>query len=168
MRDDELVVMGYVSGAFGVRGWVKVHADTEFEDSLFDYPEWLIGKNGVWKTYRFEDGAVQPKALVAKLEGVADRDAADSLKGSQVAILRDQLPEPDDDEYYWADLIGLDVVNRSGQALGKVTKLLGTGAHDILVVHDGKTERMIPFVEQFVGKVDIEAGTIEVDWGLDF
>lgn len=168
MRDDELVVMGYVSGAFGIRGWVKIHADTEHADSLFDYPVWWVGRDGVWKEYRFEDGAVQPKALVAKLEGVADRDIAESLRGSQIAIPRAEMPEPDEDEYYWTDLIGLAVVNKSGVSLGKVTRLMETGAHDVLAVHDGSQERLIPFVDQFVGKVDIAGGTIEVDWEADY
>ena len=168
MRDDELVVMGYVSGAFGIRGWVKVHADTEYTDSLFDYPVWWLGKDGAWTACRFEDGAVQPKALVAKLEGVADRERAESLKGAQVAIPRAEMPEPDEGEYYWTDLIGLAVINRSGESLGKVTRLMETGAHDVLVADDGKTERLIPFVEHYVGKVDLASGTVEVDWDPDF
>ncbi len=168
MRDDELVAMGYVSGAFGVRGWVKLHADTEHADSLFDYPVWWLGKPGQWREYRFEDGAVHTKALAAKLEGIEDRDAAFALRGLTVAIPRTELPKPADDEYYWTDLIGLAVVNRGGEVLGTVSKLMETGANDILVVQDGQVERLIPFIANFIVEVDVAAGRIVADWGLDY
>lgn len=168
MRDDELVAMGYVSGAFGVRGWVKLHADTEHADSLFDYPVWWLGKPGQWREYRFEDGAVHTKALAAKLEGIEDRDAAFALRGLTVAIPRTELPKPADDEYYWTDLIGLAVVNRGGEVLGTVSKLMETGANDILVVQDGQVERLIPFIANFIVEVDVAAGCIVADWGLDY
>ncbi|MBA8734576.1 ribosome maturation factor RimM [Chromobacterium violaceum] len=169
MRDEDLVVMGFVRGAFGIKGWVKIHADTEYADGLFDYPTWWLGKNGSWKPYAFENGAVQPKALAAKLEGVDDRDAAEALRGTQIAIPRSELPEAGDGEYYWADLIGLSVVNQQGETLGKVDSLLETGANDVLVVKGGDgQQRLIPFVDQYVLEVVSAEGRILVDWGLDY
>ena len=169
MRDADLVVMGFVRGAFGVRGWVKIQADTEHADSLFDYPQWwLKQKNGEWKSYTFEDGAVQPKALVVKFEEVDDRDIAEAMRGMQIAIPRADLPTPPDDEFYWVDLLGLEVVNRDNVVLGKVLNLLETGANDVLVVRGETEERLIPFVSDYIVDVDLAANRITVDWGLDY
>jgi 16S rRNA processing protein RimM len=167
MRNDDLVLMGYVRGAFGVRGWVKIHTDTESADSLFDYPVWWLGRDGQWSSYRFEDGLVQPKSLAAKLEGVDSRELAEAMRGMQIAIPRSEFPETAEDEYYWSDLIGLDVVDKDGQRFGQVAELMETGANDVLVVREGKREWLIPFVGQFVLDVDLAAKRITVDWNLD-
>ncbi|WP_051460190.1 ribosome maturation factor RimM [Pseudogulbenkiania sp. MAI-1] len=167
MRNDDLVLMGYVRGAFGVRGWVKIHADTEFADSLFEYPVWWLGRDGQWSSYRFEEGAVQPKALVAKLAGVDSREAAEAMRGMQIAIPRSEFPDTAEDEYYWSDLIGLDVVNKDGQRFGQVAELMETGANEVLVVREGKREWLIPFVGQFVLDVSLADKRITVDWNLD-
>ncbi|MBI3146047.1 MAG: ribosome maturation factor RimM [Pseudogulbenkiania sp.] len=167
MRNDDLVLMGYVRGAFGVRGWVKIHADTESADSLFDYPVWWLGRDGQWSSYRFEDGLVQPKALAAKLEGVDSREAAEAMRGMQIAIPRSEFPTTAEDEYYWSDLIGLDVVDKDGQRFGQVAELMETGANDVLVVREGKREWLIPFVGQFVLDVQVADKRIMVDWNLD-
>jgi len=168
MHDNDLVIMGFVRGAFGIKGWVKLHADTEYADSLFDYPVWWLGRLGDWKPYTFENGAVQPKALAAKLEGVESRDAAEALRGMQVAVPRSELPEAGDDEYYWADLIGLSVVNKDGVTLGKISSLMETGANDVLVVDGEHGRKLIPFVDQFVLEVKLQDAVMLVDWGLDY
>ncbi|MBP7580141.1 MULTISPECIES: ribosome maturation factor RimM [Vogesella] len=168
MRDADLVVMGFVRGAFGVRGWVKVQADTQYADSLFDYPQWWLKKDGEWKPYTFTDGSAQPKGLVVKFDGVDDREIAAGMRGMQIAIARDQLPAAADDEYYWIDLIGLDVVNKEDIVLGKVAELMETGANDVLVVRGDTDERLIPFVSDYIVDVDLAAKRITVDWGLDY
>lgn len=159
--------MGHVGAPFGVRGWVKVHAYTEHSDSLLDYPVWWLGHNGQWRECEVLACDVHPKALVAHLAGCDDRDAAAALRGSEIAVPRESLPQVDENEYYWADLIGLKVVNTAGQELGSVTGLLETGANDVLVVQ-GERERLIPFVAQVVLEVDLAAGAVRVDWGLDY
>ena len=168
MRDADLVVMGFVRGAFGVRGWVKVQADTQYADSLFDYPTWWLGRNGEWKPYTFADGAAQPKGLAVKFEGIDDREVAAAMRGMQIAVPRDQLPAAAEDEYYWIDLIGLDVVNKEDIVLGKVSQLMETGANDVLVVRGETDERLIPFVSDYIVDVDLAAKRITVDWGLDY
>ncbi|MBV8649187.1 ribosome maturation factor RimM [Paludibacterium sp.] len=168
MRDNELVIMGFVRGAFGVRGAIKVHADTEFVDSLFDYPVWWLGREGDWKPYQFVQGQVQPKALVAQLEGVSDRDVAEAMRGMQIAVPRAELPDTEEDEFYWSDLIGLSVENLQGEAFGSVAELMETGANDVLVVDDGPTRRLIPFVDAVITHVDLDAKRIVVDWGADY
>lgn len=160
--------MGHVSGPFGVRGWVKIHVYTEAIDSLFDYPVWWLGREGNWKEFRRLDGEVHSKGPVAQLEGVADRDAALALKGFQVAVSRSEMPEAEEDAYYWNDLIGLKVVNLQGESLGTVDSLFETGANDVLRVVDGETERLIPFVGHYVQDVDLKAGVVKVDWGVDY
>lgn len=165
---DDLVVMGYVSGAFGIHGWLNVVADTEYVDSLLDYDTWWLGRDGRWRVYEVADSAIHTKKLAVQLDGVTDRDAAFALRGCQVAVPRSAMPEPDDDEYYWSDLVGLRVVNVQGESLGVVDHLLATGANDVLVLQDGEVERLLPFVAAVVLKVDQSERLITVDWGLDY
>jgi 16S rRNA processing protein RimM len=167
LQSDELTVMGHVGVPFGVRGWVKVHVHTERSDSLLDYPAWWLGRNGQWREYVVLGCEVHSKALVAHLAGSNDREAAIALRGCEVAVPRKDLPPVAANEYYWADLIGLKVVNTEQQELGRVAELLETGANDVLVVR-GERERLIPFVAQVVLEVDQAAGMIRVDWGLDY
>ncbi|WP_269531206.1 ribosome maturation factor RimM [Chitinimonas sp. BJYL2] len=164
----DLVPMGFVAGAFGIRGWVKVVADTEHADSLLDYDTWWLGRNGVWQQYAVKDAAVHPKHLSAQLEGVDDRDRAFALKGMTIAIPRSAMPQAEDGEYYWADLIGLAVFNVQGESLGTVDNLLSTGANDVLVIKSADAERLVPFVKAVVLDVDLTARSIRVDWGLDY
>jgi 16S rRNA processing protein RimM len=165
---EDLVVMGYVSGAFGIQGWINLVADTEHPDSLFEYDVWWIGRNGRWQAYHFANGAIHTKKLAAKLDGVDDRDAAFALKGCEIAIPRSLMPQAGADEYYWSDLEGLAVVNTQGEKLGVVHKLFETGANDVMVVRDAEVERLLPFVGAVVLKVDLAARLISVDWGLDY
>ncbi|GAB3268905.1 ribosome maturation factor RimM [Chitinimonas naiadis] len=160
--------MGFVAGAFGIRGWVKVVADTQYADSLLDYDTWWLGRNGDWRAYKVEESQSQPKALNVRLAGIDDRDVAFAMKGMTIAVPRSQMPDADEGEYYWADLIGLAVVNLQGESLGVVDSLLSTGANDVLVVKDGQTERLLPFVGAVIVEVDQSARVIKVDWGLDY
>lgn len=164
---DERVVMGRIAAPYGVKGWIKVQPYTEYLDSLLDYPVWQLGRGGAWRPYRVLDGRPHSRFLLAKLEGVGDRDAAERLRGMDVAVARDELPEPGEDEYYWDDLIGLEVVNASGVRLGRVEGLLETGAHDVLRVV-GERERLIPFTAPIVLEVDPSAGCIRVAWEADY
>ncbi len=165
---DDLLIMGYVSGAFGVHGWINLVGDTEDADSLFDFDTWWIGRDGQWQAYTLVEGQVHTKKLAARLEGVDGRDAAFALKSCKIAVSRSLLPAPAADEYYWVDLIGLGVINVQGEKLGVVDNLFETGANDVIVVKDGQTERLLPFVAHVVLKVDLAAKTISVDWGLDY
>jgi 16S rRNA processing protein RimM len=171
----ERVVMGRVAAPYAVKGWVKVQAFTEYLDGLLDYERWWLGheegRNKGWRAYRLLEGKVHGQVLLARLEGVDDRSAAEALKGQDVAVDRAEFPEPDEDEYYWDDLIGLSVVNTEGVLLGKVAGLLETGAHDVLRVVDGNAgarERLIPFVGAYVREVDGEGRRILVEWGADW
>lgn len=159
--------MGRIAAPYGVRGWVKVQPFTETQDALLDYPVWQIGSQGNWQKAEIEDVGIHGQSVIAKLAGCNDRDAAFAMRGREIAVFRDDLPETEAGEYYWEDLIGLAVFNREGLELGKVVKLLETGAHDVLVVKNVK-EHLIPFVEVYVLNVDLAQGRIEVDWQPDY
>lgn len=159
--------MGRIPAPFGIRGWLKIQPFTSDPECLAALDTWWLGRDGDWQQFRVEEAKAQGRGVVAKLEGCEDRDAALQLRGMQVAVNRDVLPRPEADEFYWADLIGLRVVNSAAQDLGEVTRMLETGANDVLVVQ-GECERLIPFIADVIQKVDLAAGEIRVDWGADY
>lgn len=167
-QPDELVIMGRVAAPYAVRGWIKVQPFTAATDSLLDYSIWQIGKQGAWQPYRVLEGKVHGQFLLIQLEGVNERNAAEALQGRDIAVARAERPPAGEGEYYWDDLIGLEVVNSLGESLGKITALLESGAHDIMKVQAGQLERLIPFTAPVVQDVSLDAGRIVVEWGLDW
>lgn len=185
-----MVVMGRIVAPYGVYGWLKVVPDTEAFDGLFDYETWWLGRENNWREYTVETAKVHNDVLVVKLKGIDDRDAAFACKSLQVAVPRTQLPVPDENEYYWSDLIGVQVKNQQGIDFGAIVEVFETGANDVIVTHkaftdiepapvdaDKKTpkstkphmhERLIPFVDEVVLEVDTAAKTMLVDWDENF
>jgi len=159
--------MGRITAPYGVKGWIKIHPYTEAIEGLTRYAEWWLGKQGEWRKAVVIQSRPQGKTLVAKLQGCDDRAAAQLLKNLHIAVERSHLPAAKEGEYYWADLIGLEVVNLRGEALGVVSALFATGANDVLRVQ-GERERLIPFIPQVVREVSLDAAAIRVDWGLDY
>jgi len=155
--------MGRILGPFGIQGWIKLRTFTETPDSLANHPSWWLRTKAGWQAAVLEEFKVRPAAVSAKLLGVDDRNAAELLQGCDVAVNRDALGPATEGEYFWVDLVGLDVVNLQGEALGQVEELLRTGGSDVLVVR-GDRERLIPFVANYVVGVDREAKRITVDW----
>jgi 16S rRNA processing protein RimM len=162
-----MVVMGKIAGAFGIKGWVKVQTFTQSVGSLTEYPTWWLSSASGWRESNVEEAAVHGRALIAKLSGIDDRDAASHLKGREVAVPRERLPANEAGEYYWSDLIGLTVANLQGVQFGRVVKLLETAAQQVLLV-EGERERLIPFIETVVVSVDVAGGSLVVDWDADF
>ncbi len=162
-----MIVMGRVSAPFGVKGWVKVQPYTEETDTLFRYTRWWLREAGGWHSQTVEEKAVHGTSLLVRFAGIADRDRAASLKGQEIAVAREQLPAPGEGEYYWADLVGLEVENTAGQSLGCIERLFESGADPVLVVV-GDKERLLPFVDAVVKRVDLESGKLLVDWELDY
>jgi 16S rRNA processing protein RimM len=162
-----MVVMGRIGGAFGIKGWVKVQTFTQYIDSLDEYPIWWLSRSGGWQESKVEETAVHGRLLIAKLSGVDDRNAAEQLKGREIAVPRSELPANEAGEYYWSDLIGLQVANVQGIPLGRVMELLETAAQQVLRV-EGERERLIPFIESVVVSVDVAGGSLVVDWDADF
>jgi 16S rRNA processing protein RimM len=163
--------MGRVMGPYGVRGWVKVAPFTSTTAALAEYPEWwLVPREGLeGRAWPVESARIHADTVVAKLAGIDTREAAAVLKGLLVAVPRDALPPLGDDEMYVGDLVGMTVVNRRGETLGKVEAVDSFGAHPVMrVAADGGAVRLVPFVAALVDAVDREAGRVEVDWGLDY
>lgn len=159
--------MGRVAAPYGVRGWIKVQTLTESVDALLGYPTWWLGNEDHWRDHRLLAGRVHGGALIAQIEGVADRTGVAQIRGARIAVPRAALPAPPDGQYYWTDLVGLAVVNRQGEALGQVAEIFATGANDVIVVR-GERERLIPFVEPVLREVDLERGRLLVDWEADY
>ena len=135
-------------------------------EKIFEYQPWLLGEN--LKPVLIRDGRRQGKGLVALLPEVEDRERALALVGQQICIGREQLPATAEDEFYWADLEGLEVRTIEGVKLGRVERLMETGANDVLVIR-GERERLVPFVQgQYVRQVNLKNGFIEVDWDPEF
>ena len=160
-------MMGRIAAPHGVKGWVKVQPLTAETRSLLDYRTWWIGDEGGWQEHALLSGRAQGHTLLARIEGCDDRETAALLRGRAVAVPRGALPATLAQEYYWADLIGLRVVNAVEQEFGRVTAVVQTGANDVLVVEDGR-ERLIPFIAPVIREVDTVAGVIRVEWEADY
>ena len=159
------IALGRIAGVFGVKGWVKLHSYTHPRAAILDYADCLLKQSGEWHPAHISEGQAHGKGVIARFAGVADRDQAAGLVGAEIAVRREDMPDPGDGHYYWADLEGLEVVHRDGAVLGRVAYLLETGANDVLVVQGGEQEILIPFVEgSVIREVDLPAGRIHVDW----
>ncbi len=164
------ITIGEISGAYGIKGWVRIHSHTQPRENVLRYSPWELEHRGERRQVRVLAGRRQGRGVVAQIEGIDTRDQAERLRGAKIHIDRDQLPELPAGEYYWADLIGLRVVDRQGRDLGQVVNLLETGANDVLIVHgEAGREILIPWIrERVIEKVDLEARTIRVDWDPDY
>ncbi|MBQ5949356.1 ribosome maturation factor RimM [Massilia sp. ST3] len=172
---DDLIQVGHVSGAYGLVGGIRITPHSVDADALLNVKTWWLDKPALRsvavRTAKFHSGDV-----VATLVGLRDRDEAEALKGATIQVSRKDFPALEEDEYYWTDLIGLDVVNLQGEALGKVADMMHNGAQSILritPVAEGDPaakvqDRLVPFVDQFVKTVDLEGKLITLDWGLDY
>lgn len=159
---EDLVPLGYIAGVHGTLGWVKVYSWTDPREAILDYPYWLLGDGQ--ERFELRDGRRQGKSLLAALSGIEDRNDAEARVGQAIAVPRGDLPAPERGQYYWADLEGLEVVNTDGVMLGRVRRLLETGANDVLVL-EGERERLVPWVPgRYVKSVDLETGRMVVDW----
>lgn len=183
MALEQMVVMGRIVAPYGVYGWLKIVPDTEYLDGLLDYDRWWLGKAPHWREVAVEQAKLHNDVLLVKLADIGDRDQALALKGQQIAVPRAALPAPEAGEYYWSDLIGLKVSNLQGVDFGTIVQVFETGANDVLVVREAKLspvinktgstgeavrERLIPFTDEAVPEVNLQAGTVLVDWDADF
>ncbi|MEO8406904.1 MAG: ribosome maturation factor RimM [Oxalobacteraceae bacterium] len=171
----DLVLVGYVSGAYGIHGWVRIKPYSPDADALLSTKTWWLDRPEM-RDVDVMQAKLHGDDVVAQLVGVSGRDAAEALKGTAIQIPRSHFPALAEDEFYWVDLIGLDVKDLEGMPLGIVRDLMSNGAHPILrvAVADPQVkdavprELLIPFVDQFVKSVDLQARKITVDWGLDY
>ena len=167
-KESTWLKLGNISGVFGVKGWLKVYANTDKKENILSYQPWYIERNKVRKAVKLKAGKPHGKTIIVQLEGIDDRNEAELWVGSDIYMKSDQLPELAKDEYYWSDLIGLKVVSLDGDDFGIIDHLLETGANDVIVVK-GDRERLIPYVTgQVVKSVDLKEQQMIVDWSADF
>jgi 16S rRNA processing protein RimM len=168
-----MIVLGRIVAPFGVNGWLRIHPFGDDPEAWRTMPQWWLSADADapaerWKVHGLEAVKRHGDGVVAKLAGIDDRDASEAVGSCYFGAPREALPVAAANEYYWADLIGLVVVNMQDQTLGRVKSLIATGANEVLVVADGERERLLPFVEQVVKAVDVSGGMIRVDWEADW
>ena len=165
---NRLVTLGRIVGPFGIQGWVKIHSYTEPLENIVRYSIWQLTRPGQTESRQVEQGKRHGKGVVAKIAGCDDRDAAEQLRGVEIAVRRNQFSGYlDEGEYYWTDLEGLTVATVEGRELGTLDHLFETGSNDVMEVQ-GDRDRLLPFTAGTVMEVDLEQGRIIVDWDPDF
>ena len=171
-----MIVLGRITAPYGVHGWMHLHPFGDDPQRWREIKRWWIGANSEefsgWSAYVLQTMRLHGKSWIIKLSGVDDRAAAEALVGFYVGAARNALPKTEPDEYYWADLVGLEVLNESGELLGRVAELIEAGAHAVMVVRQGDgeqaVERLLPFVGAIVKDVDVPSGVIRVAWESDW
>tara|TARA_B100000767_G_scaffold3944_1_gene3732 strand:- start:736 stop:1239 length:504 start_codon:yes stop_codon:yes gene_type:complete len=167
MKEDYLV-MGQLVGSFGIKGWFKVKVFTEVVETLENYKEWFISfdeKN--WSNFSVESIKINQNRMMVKLEGINDRTVAEGYRGYWVGVLKNSLPELNDNKFYWKDLIGCAVHNTDGCFFGELTGFIETGANDVLIV-EGEKKRLIPYTNMTIKKIELKQQQIIVDWDESF
>ena len=173
---DDYILLGEISGVSGLKGWVKVFSHTSPRLQITEYKQWFLKKKGSeeWQAVKVKGGKAQGKNIIASIEGVRYRDQAEALIGSTIAIKSDQLEKLSEGEYYWKDLIGLNVENTEGVKLGEIDWLFNTGSNDVIIIKgrnaDGeKVEHLVPYIiDEYVVSVSLEDSLMVVNWDPDF
>ncbi len=164
-KSDKHIVIGKLVGVFGVAGWLKVFSYTRPREQILSYSQWLVGD--AHTPMQVENGRAQGKYIVVQLAGCRNRDEAEALLQQTISMDSDLLPDTQDNEFYWHNLLGLQVVNKAGMDLGVVDRLIETGANDVLVAR-GDIERCIPWVwDRYIVSVDQIKRIITVDWDAE-
>ncbi|MEM7364054.1 MAG: ribosome maturation factor RimM, partial [Pseudomonadota bacterium] len=179
--DGRFVIVGRLGGAYGVKGWIRLTSYTNPSEQILNYQPWRLVRrshgNHVIEISKseveVEAAQQQSNGLIAKLKGIEDRNEAEQWNGIDIEIDVGLLPDLDEEEIYWHQLISMQVINESGECLGKVDHVMDTGAHDVLVIEPSEQsvderDRMIPYVKEKILGVDLEGGVIRVDWAADY
>ena len=161
------VVVGQVGAPFGVQGWVRIQSFTDPPGNILGYRRWQLGRAGQWREVEVEDGKVTAKGVLAKFAGIETPEDARLDTGSEIAVAREELPEPAPGEYYWSDLEGLAVFGRAGEPLGRIEEFRTTPGGTVVVIR-GERQHWVPFVKERIVKVDLNAGRVELDWVGDW
>ncbi|MDM8561637.1 ribosome maturation factor RimM [Candidatus Parabeggiatoa sp. HSG14] len=168
MSEHTRIMLGRINGLYGVGGWLKIFSYTNPRVNILNYSPWLLYHQKQWQTMLVSEGKKQGKGIIVRLDTIHDRNEATHLLGADIFVDRSQLSPTLADEYYWADLIGLTVINCQGITLGQVDYLIETGANDVLVLK-GEYECLIPFVlNHTVLEIDLTQRVLRVDWEADF
>jgi len=168
------VVVGKLLGAYGIKGWMKLYSHTQPMENIAEYSPLWINRGGSWQPISVERVQRHGKGLVIKVEGCDNREQIPAFTGCELAIKREQLPALQQNDYYWSELEGLTVITLEGDCLGKISHLFETGSNDVIAVKGNadsidRQERLIPYVwDEVVRAVDLQSGTMTVDWDKDF
>ncbi len=164
----EWLKLGHIAGVFGIKGWLKIYSNTDDKAGILSYKPWYIERNNVRQLVNIKAGKPHGKTVIAQLEGVNDRNEAELWVGCDIYIKANQLVKLGDNEFYWSDLMGLNVISVEGEDFGVIASMLETGANDVMVIK-GERERLIPFsLNQVIKSVDLVNGKMVVDWDPDF
>ncbi|MDP8099748.1 ribosome maturation factor RimM [Pasteurella atlantica] len=175
MSEQKMTVVGKLGSTYGIRGWLRLYSSTEQQESIFDYQPWFLKVKDQWKPVELESWRYHKNDLIVKLKGIDERESAQLLTNAEIGVDLSVFPQLEEDDFYWHDLIGCEVVNTDNYQMGTVTEIMETGSNDVLVVKAKskdafkKQERLIPFLyEQVVKRVDLTTKTIEVEWDAGF
>jgi len=166
MNNDKNILIGKISSPHGIKGWVKVFSYMDPIENIISYKKWMIDCEEKQKIFSLEETRIQGKKIIVKLEGIDDRNSAETLNNKEIAVSRSCLPILEKGTFYWDDLLDLTVMDEKGKKLGKVDSLFETGSNDVLVILNENKERfLVPFiVEEVVKKVDFVKKFIFIDW----
>lgn len=162
------IIIGKFGAPFSVRGWIKLHSYTDPITNFLNYSTLYVERHNNWQPLKIVEGKVHGEFLVVKIAGFDDRDEVRQFTNCVVGVDRELLAELPENEFYWEDLLGLDVENLDGIKFGKITQMLATGSNDIMQVETKDKRRMIPYTSDAVKKVDLNAKKVIVDWDPEF
>ncbi|WP_428086445.1 ribosome maturation factor RimM [Candidatus Thioglobus sp.] len=174
--NNQRLLIGQINGLFGIQGWVKIFSHTHPRKNILAYQPWHIELNGVWTTLEIVKGRIQGKTIVAQLKDVNDCEVAKNYIGTQLYIEKSQRAKLPKGEYYWDELTGLEVINKEGIVLGKITSMVDTGSNSVMVINGKKEsssskdnkEHWVPYIKPFLIAIDMDKRQILVDWDEDF
>jgi len=162
------IVIGRIGSTYGIKGWLKVQSFTAPETNIFDYQPWLYQKRGQWVVLECDTFEAKPERLLIHIKGYDNPEMAKQLTGLEIATTRDQLPKLPKGEYYWHDLIGLEVVTTKQVSLGKVKNILSNAAHPLLEIQ-GEKQHLLPLLfDKFIVEVNLSERKIIADWDPEF
>lgn len=175
MEQQKIEVVGKLGSTYGIRGWLRLYSSTEQAENIFNYQPWLLKIKNQWQPTELESWKYHNHELIVKLKDINDRETAQQLTNTEIGVSLSVFPQLAEDDFYWHDLIGCQVINLQGYSMGIVAEMMETGSNDVLVVRAnqkdafGKQERLIPFLyKQVVKRVDLTTKIIEVDWDAGF
>lgn len=161
------IIVGRFGKTFGLLGWIKIISFTYPEENILKLKPWFIKRNGDWEEFSFKEGKKKANGITLKLPDCNSPEEAALYTNIEIGVLKEQLPKLENDEYYWHDLVGLDVINQNGVKLGTVKEVIATGSNDVLVI-TGEKRHLVPYLSNVIQHIDLDKKIIKVDWDEDF
>lgn len=167
-NQENWVIIGRFGRPHGIKGFIKIHSFTDPADNILRYTDWHVFFKNQWQPIKLSGLEVHNKTIVTRVDGYTERESVADLTNADIAVAKEQLAELEPGEYYWHQLIGMQVKNQKGESFGRVIEVMPTGANDVLVVQ-GEKKHLIPYLlGQFIIDINLDQQLIVVDWELDF